>query len=67
MDKYNTNTTFNKWLSSINLSTLSEGAQKEMTQFNKYVKKMDCESFFKLLLHGIHDKKENLSHLENTV
>ncbi len=67
MDKYNTNTTFNKWLSSINLSTLSEGAQKEMTQFNKDVKKMDLESFLKLLFHAIHDQKETLRHLENTV
>lgn len=66
MDKYNTNTTFNKWLSSINLSTLSEGAQKERAQFNKYVKKMDFESFLKLLLHAIHDEEECLRHLENT-
>lgn len=67
MDKYNTNTTFNKWFSSINLSSLSEGAQKEMNQFNKYVKKMDLESYLKLLLHAIHDEKESLHHLENTV
>ena len=67
MEKYNTNTTFNKWFSSINLSTLSEGAQKEMTQFNKDVKKMDLESFLKLLFHAIHDQKEALRHLEDTV
>lgn len=67
MDKYNTNTTFNKWFSPINLTTLSEGAQKEMAQFNRYVTKMDFEKFLKLLLHAIHDEKESLRHLENTV
>lgn len=67
MDKYNTNTTFNKWFSRINLTTLSKGAQKEMAQFNRYVTKMDFEKFLKLLLHAIHDEKESLRHLENTV
>lgn len=67
MDKYNTNTTFNKWFLPINLTTLSKDAQKEMAQFNQYVKKMDFEAFLKLLLHAIHDEKESLRHLENTI
>lgn len=67
MDKYNTNTTFNKWFSPINLNSLSKNALAAIAQFNQYTKKMDFEAFLKLLLHAIHDEKESLRHLENTL
>ena len=67
MDNCNTNTTFNKWFSSINLTNLSEDAQQEIKQFNRYGTKMNFRTFIKLFIHAIQDEKESLRHLKNTV
>lgn len=64
MDKYKTNTSFNKWFSSINLNQLSKAAKQDIAAFNRYVKKFPFETALKLFLHGINAEKESLRHLD---
>lgn len=60
MDKYKTNSAFNKWFSEINLENLSEPIQKKVQNFNKYRKKLYFEKMLQILLHSINDEKESL-------
>ncbi|MGX7164835.1 IS4 family transposase [Enterococcus massiliensis] len=55
MDKYNLKTSFQKWLSSINLDNLSENAKNSIQTFDYYSKKLDFRSALKILLHAVYE------------
>ena len=63
MDKYNIISAFNKWLSPIHLEKLSNSAQKEISSFDAYRKKLDFKALLSLLLYAINEEKESLRDL----
>lgn len=63
MDKYNTISAFNKWLSPIHLENFSNSAQKEISSFDAYRKKLDFKELLSLLLYAINEEKESLRDL----
>lgn len=56
MDKYNKKTTFQKWLSAINLKECSKEAKMTIKKFDYYHKKLDFETTIKILLHAIYEE-----------
>ncbi|SMH27084.1 transposase, IS4 family [Carnobacterium iners] len=64
MDKYKTNSAFNKWFSSIKLNLLPSPIQKKIVDFDKYHKKLSFFQALQLFLHGINDEKESLREMD---
>ena len=58
MDKYKTNTTFNKWFSAIKLGKLSVNSQKCIFDYNSYRKKLSFEAVLKLFSTQLMKKKK---------
>lgn len=56
MDKYNSKTSFQKWVSSINLDHLSEEAKRTIKHFDSYSKKLDFRTTLKVLLHAVYEE-----------
>ena len=58
MDKYNSKTSFQKWVSSINLNDLSEKSKKNIENFDHYhySKKVDFRTLIKELLHAVYEE-----------
>lgn len=67
MDKYKTNSAFNKWFSPINLEKLSFLSKQKITHYNLYRKKLSFEAVLKLFLYGIHEEKESLRDLSTSL
>ena len=67
MDKYNTISAFNKWLSPINLEKLSVSSQNSIVLFDAYRKKLDFKAFLALLLYGINEERESLRDLSTSL
>jgi len=57
MDKYKTNTAFNKWFSAIKLGKLSVNSQKCIFDYNSYRKKLSFEAVLKLFLYAVNEEK----------
>lgn len=55
MDKYKTNTAFNKWFSAIKLGKLSVNSQKCIFDYNSYRKKLSFEAVLKLFLYAVNE------------
>ena len=56
MDKYNSKTSFQKWVSSINLENLSEESRRIIQKFDYYSKKLDFRTTIKVLLHAVYEE-----------
>ena len=56
MDKYNSKTSFQKWISSINLDELSEKSRATIENFDHYSKKLDFRTAMKVLLHAVYEE-----------
>lgn len=56
MDKYNSKTSFQKWISAINLNDLSENAKNLIQYFDYYSKKLDFKTALKVLLHAVYEE-----------
>ncbi|WP_159723815.1 IS4 family transposase [Enterococcus sp. CSURQ0835] len=56
MDKYNSKTSFQKWLSSINLDELSEKSRNNIENFDHYSKKLDFQAIMKVLLYAVYEE-----------
>lgn len=56
MDKYNSKTSFQEWVSSINLNNLSEEAKSCIKNFDYYSKKLDFRATLKVLLHAVYEE-----------
>ncbi|MFR3683793.1 MAG: hypothetical protein ACLTXM_01970 [Enterococcus sp.] len=56
MDKYNSKTSFQEWVSSINLNNLSEEAKRCIKNFDYYSKKLDFKTILKALLHAVYEE-----------
>ncbi|MCB5952807.1 IS4 family transposase [Enterococcus sp. BWT-B8] len=67
MDKYKTNSAFNKWFSAIKLETLSVYSKKWILDYNSYRKKLSFESVLKLFLYAINEEKESLRDLSTAL
>lgn len=67
MDKYKTNTTFNKWFSAIKLGKLSVNSQKCIFDYNSYRKKLSFEAVLKLFLYAVNEEKESLRDLSTAL
>ena len=67
MDKYKTNTAFNKWFSPINLGKLSVSSKQKIINYNSYRKKLSFEAVLKLFLYGTHEEKESLRDLSTAL
>ena len=57
MDKYKTNTAFNKWFSAIKLGKLSVNSQKCIFDYNSY-RKNSFEAVLKLFLYAVNEEKK---------
>lgn len=66
MDKYKTNSAFNKWFSAIQLEKLPDPIQKKIQEFDHYRKKLSFEKVLLILLHGVNDEKESLRDLNTS-
>lgn len=64
MDKYKTNSAFNKWFSAINLNGLPLSMQEKISDFNRYQKKLTFTKALQIFLHGIHEEKESLREMD---
>lgn len=64
MDKYKTNSAFNKWFSSIKLKKLPFDIQEKIFQADRYTKKLGFEQFLKVFLYGIDQERESLRELD---
>ena len=67
MDKYKTNTAFNKWFSAIKLENLSVDSKKWIFDYNSYRKKLSFEAVLKLFLYAINEEKESLRDLSTSL
>ncbi|EOT29024.1 hypothetical protein OMQ_01550 [Enterococcus saccharolyticus subsp. saccharolyticus ATCC 43076] len=67
MDKYKTNSAFNKWFSAINLENLSVCAKQFIVNYNSYRKKLSFEAVLKLFLYAINEEKESLRDLSTSL
>ena len=67
MDKYKTNTAFNKWFSAIKLENLSVDSKKWIFNYNSYRKKLSFEAVLKLFLYAINEEKESLRDLSTSL
>ncbi|MCB5950444.1 IS4 family transposase [Enterococcus sp. BWT-B8] len=67
MDKYKTNSAFNKWFSAIKLENLSVYSKKWILDYNSYRKKLSFESVLKLFLYVINEEKESLRDLSTSL
>ena len=67
MDKYKTNSAFNKWFSAINLENLSVFSKQFVLNYNSYRKKLSFEAVLKLFLYGINEEKESLRDLSTSL
>ena len=67
MDKYKTNSAFNKWFSPINLEKLSNLSKQKIADYNSYRKKLSFESVLKLFLYGTNEEKESLRDLSTSL
>lgn len=56
MDKYNKETSFQKWFSSINFNKLSKEAKTAIENFNEYSKKLDFETTINVLLYAVYEE-----------
>lgn len=56
MDKYNSKTSFQEWVSSINLKNLSTDAQTFITNYDYYSKKLDFQTTLNILLHAVYEE-----------
>lgn len=56
MDKYNKETSFQKWFSSINFNKLSKEAKTTIENFNEYSKKLDFETTINVLLYAVYEE-----------
>lgn len=56
MDKYNAKTSFQKWISAINLDELSEKSKTAIKNFDHYSKKLDFRIAIKVLLHAVYEE-----------
>lgn len=66
MDKYKTNSAFNKWFSAIQLKNLPDSIQIKIQEFDRYRKKLDFEKALLIFLHGVNDEKESLRDLDTS-
>ncbi|SEK55414.1 hypothetical protein [Carnobacterium iners] len=64
IDKYKTNSAFNKWFSFIKLDCLPSSIKKKIVAFDKYHKKLSFFQSLQLFLHGINDEKESLREMD---
>ena len=67
MDKYKTNSAFNKWFSPINLEKLSILSKQKIVDYNSYRKKLSFEAVLKLFLYGTNEEKESLRDLSTSL
>ncbi|MGX7197586.1 IS4 family transposase [Enterococcus olivae] len=67
MDKYKTNSAFNKWFSAINVENLSVSAKQFIVNYNSYRKKLSFEAVLKLFLYAINEEKESLRDLSTSL
>ncbi len=64
MDKYNSKTSFQKWISSINFDELSENAKCTIQSFDAYSKKLDFQATLKVLLHAVYEGIDSYREIE---
>ncbi|MFL2145233.1 IS4 family transposase [Desemzia sp. FAM 24101] len=64
MDKYKTNTAFNKWFSSIKLEKLSSPIFERIFAFDKYQKKLSFFRALQIFLHAINEEKESFRDMD---
>lgn len=67
MDKYKTNSAFNKWFSAINLENLSVYSKQFVASYDSYRKKLSFEAVLKLFLYAINEEKESLRDLSTSL
>lgn len=56
MDKYTSKTSFQEWFSAINFKQLSPNAQLFIQEFDYYSKKLDFETFLKIMLNAVYEE-----------
>ena len=56
MDKYNSKTAFQKWISSISIDKLSKKSQDTIGIFDSYSKKLDFRTALKILLYAVYEE-----------
>lgn len=64
MDKYKTNTVFNKWFSSIKLKKLPSPILEKIVAFDKYQKKLSFFRALQIFLHAINEEKESFRDMD---
>ena len=64
MDKYNSKTSFQKWISSINLDELSEKSRATIENFDHYSKKLDFRTAMKVLLHAVYEELSSFREID---
>ncbi|WP_223273151.1 hypothetical protein [Enterococcus sp. OL5] len=67
MDKYKTNSAFNKWFYAIKLENLSVYSKQFIHDYNSYRKKLSFEAVLKLFLYAINEEKESLRDLSTSL
>ena len=64
MDKYNSKTLFQEWVSSINLNNLSEKTRNSITKFDHYSKKLDFQTSLNVLLHAVYEEMPSFREID---
>ena len=64
MDKYKSNSAFNKWLSPIQLKKLPFSIRKRIDAFNNYQEKLYYHTALHLFLYAVNEEKESLREID---
>ncbi|WP_438782094.1 IS4 family transposase [Enterococcus sp. DIV0187] len=64
MDKYNSKTSFQEWISSINLTRLSEETRNSVIKFDCYSKKLDFHTSLSVLLHAVYEEMPSFREID---
>jgi len=59
MDKYKTNSAFNKWFSHIQLEKLPASIREKIDAFDNYQKKLLFANTLRLFLYAVNEEKES--------
>ncbi|MGM0109844.1 IS4 family transposase [Enterococcus sp. DIV0187] len=64
MDKYKSETSFQKWFSSINFTELSEKNLNSINKYDYYSKKLDFKTSLKLMLYAVYEEMPSFREID---